>query len=627
MFFFNLSPLEFFALFGAVSSFVVALYLLSRSRRKQTVSTLRFWQQAQRPVTNKQRRRIQQPVSLLLQIIGCCLLLLALAQLRLGSPVTSSREHIVILDTSSWMAANARGGTLMDEAKSRARAYVNALPGTDKVMIIRADAVPTPVTGMEARRETILAAINESRPAAAALNLDQSLTFANQLLQLRAENPGEIVYIGTNKTAEGGAPGSLPKRLRFIPVSASVQNVGLTKVGLRRSPKDGELWECFLSIRNYTTAPKRVPAVLRFGGAPVASRLVVAEAMQTAEVVLPFRTKAAGWLEVQLVMKDALEEDNRAIIELPSLQPLNVTVFSDDPSLLRPALTALPYVNATFRTTSEFKEGSAGMVILDGFNPPATPSGASLWIDPPAERSPIAVRSNVQRTTVTRWNASHDIAFGLNTRRFELPSAKVYALGKEDVAIAESDSGPVIVVRESKKMVVLGFDPGTPELRNELATALILANSLRWMNPSAFQVSEIFTAPVGSVNVPVSSGLDSAAVRVTGERRNLPFSVNDGTLRFFSADPDMVRVRTSDGDRIYSLSLPEIATAEWEAPANIPGGIPRSNSAIFSRDLWHWLAVAGVLVLLAEWLIYGSGQKIVSKIARPGFARELRKAS
>ena len=65
--------------------------LLDRSRRKQVVSTLRFWVAAEQPAVAARRRRIQQPWSLLLQLISMGLLILAIAQLRLGSRAASGR--------------------------------------------------------------------------------------------------------------------------------------------------------------------------------------------------------------------------------------------------------------------------------------------------------------------------------------------------------------------------------------------------------------------------------------------------------------------------------------------------------------------------------------------------------
>ena len=74
------------------SATAVALYLLDRSRRKQVVSTLRFWVAAEQPAVAARRKHINQPWSLLLQLFSMALLLLAIAQLRLGSPALAGRE-------------------------------------------------------------------------------------------------------------------------------------------------------------------------------------------------------------------------------------------------------------------------------------------------------------------------------------------------------------------------------------------------------------------------------------------------------------------------------------------------------------------------------------------------------
>ncbi len=124
MFLFNLSLPEFVALLGVTSSVVVALYLLSRSRLRRKVATLRFWNAALRPESSRQRRRIQQPWSLLLQLLALACLILAIAQPRLGSRENGPRDHVLILDNSSWMAAGSKDRTLMDEAKESARKWL-----------------------------------------------------------------------------------------------------------------------------------------------------------------------------------------------------------------------------------------------------------------------------------------------------------------------------------------------------------------------------------------------------------------------------------------------------------------------------------------------------------------------
>src|SRR5215831_6439385 len=155
MYLLNLSLLQFVAIFGSVSAVAVALYLLDRARRKQVVSTLRFWVSAEQPAVAARRRRINQPWSLILQLVSMALLLLAIAQLRFGSPAQAGRDHVLIVETSAWMASRSGNRTLIDLARQRARAYLNAVPARDRVMLVRADGMTTPVTGFEPDRHKV----------------------------------------------------------------------------------------------------------------------------------------------------------------------------------------------------------------------------------------------------------------------------------------------------------------------------------------------------------------------------------------------------------------------------------------------------------------------------------------
>ena len=92
MFFLNLSLPEFLAVLSSLSGVVVALYLLDRLRKKHTVATLRFFAVSEKAPVLKHRRKLQQPWSLILQLLSLLLLLLAIAQLRWGSPALATRD-------------------------------------------------------------------------------------------------------------------------------------------------------------------------------------------------------------------------------------------------------------------------------------------------------------------------------------------------------------------------------------------------------------------------------------------------------------------------------------------------------------------------------------------------------
>jgi Aerotolerance regulator N-terminal/von Willebrand factor type A domain len=619
VFFFNLTFAEFAALLGSVSAVVVALYLLDRSRRKQTVATLRFWVAAEQPTVVARRKKIQQPLSLLLQLISICLLLLAIAQLRLGSQGSTPFDHVLILETSAWMGA-ASGArtqsnaplTLMDEARARARAYVRSLPSGDRVMLVRADALAAPATVFESNRRKVEEAIADSEPGATALNLEQAFEFARQIQSLSARRVGEIVFVGSGRVSEAENASLSTMRvqnLRVLPINDTPENCGLRKIGLRRSATDPAVWEIFVSVRNYGLKPRNVNLALQFGGAPAGSRLLSLAPGTEQEALFEFRTRAAGLLEARLLTRDAFPADDRAVVELPEEKTLPVMVYSNEPELLRPMLEANPHVQATFRSAAEYSaRPDAALVILDRFHPPTPPTVDSIWIEPPAGGSPIPVRKAVTQVKLTRWHTEHPLGEGLRSKDLNLDSATVLEAAPDDIKIAEVEAGPVIVARPGKpKVVVIGFHPARSGMRYELSTPLLFANTLRWFAPDIFRRRELIGGSVGTVNTTLDPEIQPAQIRVVqDDGRALPFTLRNRSLHFFAGAPGIVRVTAADRELVYSLVLPEVSESSWEPPAGVRRGVPstRQNSAA-SIDLWQALACLGAAGLLVDWVYYG----------------------
>jgi hypothetical protein len=283
-------------------------------------------------------------------------------------------------------------------------------------------------------------------------------------------------------------------------------------------------------------------------------------------------------------------------------------VYSDQPELLKPVLSATPRVTAVYRKPGEYRASDSGLVILDRFIPPARPAADSIWIDPPAQGSPIPVRATVTGVAFAGWDSGNPVAEGIRTRDFKLDKATVFEAAPSDERIGEVQAGPVIVARPgTPKIVVLGFDPALSAMRYELATPLLFANMLRWVSPEIFRRSEINGGSVGAVKLEMDRDTDGKDVKVTAASgAALPFTVHDKTINFFAGMPGAVRVVAGDREYLYSLTLPELAETRWKPPASALKGIP-AFAPIIARaaDVWPLLALAGALCLLAEWLLYG----------------------
>jgi hypothetical protein len=614
LFFLNLTFAQFATLLGSISAVVVALYLLDRSRRKQTVATLRFWVAAEQPTVVARRKRIQQPVSLLLQLISICLLLLAIAQLRLGSQGATPFDHVLILETSAWMGARlaTRPQTLMDEARVRARAYLRSLPAGDRVMLVRADALATPATVFESNRKKVEDAISASEPGSTALNLEQAFQFARQIQSLSARRAGEIVFVGSGRVSEAQTAAlsttSVPN-LRVLAINDTPENCGLRRIGLRRSATDPAVWEIFVSVRNYGAKPRTVRLALQFGGAPAGSRSLSLAPGTEQEALFEHRTRAAGLLEARLLTHDAFPADDRAVVELPEEKTLSVVVYSNEPELLRPMLEASPHVTAIFRKTADYSaKPAAGLMVLDRFHPPAPPAIDSIWIEPPANGSPIPIRKAVRQAKLTRWHTEHPLGEGLRSKDLTLESGLALEASPDDIKIAEVEEGPVIVARPGKpKVVVIGFHPARSAMRYELTTPLLFANMLRWIAPDIFRRRELIGSSVGTVTATLDAQVKPEQIRVVQEDgAALPFTLRNRTLQFFSGAPGIVRVMAADREVVYSLVLPEVSEAAWEPPAAVKRGVPGARqNASTAIDLWQALACLGAIGLLADWVYFG----------------------
>jgi hypothetical protein len=616
MYLLNLTLAQFLVVFGSISALAVALYLLDRSRRKQIVSTLRFWTAAEQPAAAARRRRINQPWSLILQLASMALLLLAVGQMRFGSREAAARDHIILLDTSAWMSARSGARTLMDVAIERARLYLRALPARDRVMLVRADALTTPATSFEPDHRKVDAAILASTPGSTALNLDQAFTFV-QRLQQSGGRPGEIAFIGSGRIAgrEGGAPLPALRNLRVIQIPDTVENCGLRKVGARRSENDADVWEIYAAVRNYGSRPRTVTLAAEFGlpGAsaarvPIGARSLPLAPGAEAEATFQHRTRAAGVIVLGVFPRDAFSADDHAELELPAQPSLAVTVYSSAPELLRPLFASNPRVNATYRAPAQYRPDDVGLVILDRFTPPVRPKADSIWIDPPAAGSPIPVRSRATSVAFARWNPSHQTAAGLRAKDFRLESTSVFNTAADDVKVGEIAAGPVIVARPSQpKIAVLGFHPALSGMRYELATPLLFANLLRWTSPEIFRRYELAGGSIGAVKVVLDQDSPAAGVKVLqSDGSPVPFTVRDQVLHFFAGTPGSVRVLAGDREWVYSLTIPEVWDARWTPPENIRHGVPRAGGVRgAAAEMWPWLAVLGGLGLLAEWLLFG----------------------
>jgi hypothetical protein len=291
---------------------------------------------------------------------------------------------------------------------------------------------------------------------------------------------------------------------------------------------------------------------------------------------------------------------------------LQVTVYTTRPQELRPLLEANHLLIAHFFDPSQYPAAQQGeVVVIDSFIPRTPPALPSLWINPPREGSPIAVKGLDYDAVIKTWHNETVLGAGLHAKEAHIANAEIFEAFEGDIPVANIAGGPIVIAREGgvnhPRFGVIGFNPLQGQLKFEVTTPILFANFLRWLSPESFRTLDLSAGSVGTATIALDPKERTDHMRVIDDNGvALPFTVRGGTLQLFTESPGVLHVYSADRERILSLTLPEVGDMEWQIPPDAAQGLPRrSRLRAEPVDLWKWLAMAGLACLLAEWFLYG----------------------
>jgi hypothetical protein len=336
-----------FAIAGvAAAAGPVIIHLLNR-RRFRTVhwAAMDFLREAMQ----HSRRILQLRDLLLLLLRTACVLLFGLAMARpyfsssgivagMGQPV----HAVLVVDNSLSMGFLRLDGTLLNEAVTKTREFLDKLPSGSQITVLPLCGTPgqfsfEPYRTKEDALEALQAIHVVDRQGSAA----QAIDLARQACHLAPDLPAKrVVFIGDQQSINWPAD-SLASQLAELPDLQIVQiaaddaeNAWVSELRLQDGIADVESSTVFLATVRYQGRAARhdVQVTLTVDGVPVASRSVDLEPGQDREVTFPYRFDVAA-------------EPGRAILSTASVSiPTDRLAEDDERSLVVPVVAALPVV-------------------------------------------------------------------------------------------------------------------------------------------------------------------------------------------------------------------------------------------------------------------------------------------
>ena len=613
-----LSPVEIAVVWAGLAATALWLYLHHRRPRHRKVSTLRFWASVQ-PIAQPRRRKLREPWAFLAQVLFLLLLVLALANPRWGQAF-EGRSAAIVLDTSIWSQARPAGEPAwIDLERAEALRLLDSLPGGDRVLLLRAEADAPPILPFTTDRASLRRAILDAQPSSVAADLPRAVEMGRAALG--GARRGLLVYVGPGLVDPGQARsldefraevespdsgGSQPQFLmRLVGDWASLQNRGITRLSLRRDAAQPDRWRLLTQLKNYSNEKADVVLAFSVNGQPIGQRKLslAPEALANAED--EFTWDQGGVLQAEITPSDAVQADDRAMVNLPTFRPVRVAVFTSGASPfaadLLSVLSSDPYVQAQVLPLEFSGNISPDVAIYQGVSLPAQPAFNSIWFVSGAQVAgsrPVRVTGWNLRHPVTRWVRTHDISV-------RNPAALKVEPGDTVLAYTEgTPPAPLILAREQngRRILIVGFNPHDSNFPLESAFPLLMAGSVEWMTHSVDEVADSFST--GEVDLP---GPATKILAPSG--KEVPFARKGADVHLLALETGMYRIVAPGGETSIAVNPPALPAQRVQLTAAETVGVEGEPRPPAAWDMWRWLVLLAALALWLEWWLYYSARE------------------
>jgi Ca-activated chloride channel family protein len=608
-----LSPLETALVWAALAGVALWLYLHHRRPQRRRVSTLRFWASVQ-PVSQPRRRKLREPWAFLAQILFLLLLVLALANPRWGSAF-EGRSVAMVLDASIWSQARPAGQVpWMDQARAEAQRVVDSLPGGDRVLLLRAEADAPPILPFTTDRAALRRAIANAQPSSVSADVPRALQTARAALG--GARRGLLVYVGPGlldpeqvrsldefraevESADNGA--AQPQFLmRLVGDWASVQNRGITRLSLRRDAAQPDRWRLLTQLKNYSKEKQDVVLAFSVNGQPIGQRKLSLAPEALASAQDEFTWDKGGMLQAEITPPDALQADDRAMVNLPTFRTVHVGVFAGSASPfaadMLSVLSSDPYVQAQVLPPELSASVSPDIAVYQGAESSAAPEFNSIWF----QSGPAVAGSKALR--VTGWNTQHPVTRWVRTRDISVRNPAQLKVEPDDTVLAYTEGNPpapLILARErnGRRILIVGFNPHDSNFPLESAFPLLMAGGVEWMTHSVDEVADSLST--GEVDLP---GPATKIVAPSG--KEVAFARKGADVHLFASESGIYRITAPGGETTLAINPPALPAERAQLTPPEAADIEGEPIPPATWDMWRWLVFGAIVALWLEWWLF-----------------------
>ena len=612
---FFLSPLG--VLFGLSLPALVLLYLLKLKRKKQEVPSVLLWRQTLEDYTaNSPFQKLKTNPLMLLQLLLLALLTLAIMRPTMNLQALRGIDYYVLLDQSASMAATDVNPNRFEVAKDKIRDLIRGMGTGDRMMLLAFGHHTTLLVPRTENKGEVLSALDRIETVDTATDLSEAMTILKASIGENTERSKIFVF------SDGAIPESdelFPPAVETVyeKVGERGSNVGITRFSITRPPTEGADIQVYVELIRTPDRSGSQTLSLSWNGQILDAHIFEWGEVTSYSHVFQVPPLAEGVLTATIDGEDDLAVDNTASSALKSPQPLRVRVYSNGFTPLVKAINQIPETQVQILPPKAYSATSeADIHVFDTWSPGTLPTSFKgvffLGASPPEEVG-VEWGDSVDFPVVLDWDRTHPVTRGAEYRNLQIAKGNQAKLSEEFDVLLDSREIPLIysLERGSRRFLGTTFMIVQSNWSRLYSFPITLANGIRWLSGGSGRMAE---SPVYRTGEPIEIDSKSGQEELTlidpqGKQFGVPlvpdqrtfFSSTDKSGEYRLVHPDGTEevrwVNLLNGNESATEPADTLAFGEEKIEA-------QATARPQSREIWPWLAMLALGVLVLEWWFY-----------------------
>lgn len=635
----------------AIPPALIALYFLKLRREPVVVSSTYLWRRTIEDLhVNSLWQKLRQNLLLYLQLLLIGLLMLACLRPSWNSRTLVNQRTIFLLDNSASMKATDVEPTRFEAARRQIENLITQMQTGDVAMLVSFSDQARIAQRFTSDRRLLGRKLQEIKPTNRRSNIGEALRVAAGLA-----NPGRSSEAGTGdvQTADPfpadvlifsdgrlqGEPefswGNL--RPRFIQFGTPTpSNAAITGFSAARNPSRQDELVILAEISNFGIEPIDVDLSLYLDDELVDASSVHVEASGPQGIEFALQVDGDCRLRAELSTTDHLALDDSAFLAVnmprlakvlfvtPGNEPLELGLTTGDVAKLAELFVDKPAYLASPEYAKRSEEGAFDLIIYDRCHPTVMPKANTLFIGSLPVNEGWSAGEERDTPQILDVDTAHPIMQYVALGDVTIAAGHAVEVPPGGRVLFDSDIGTLCAIapREIFEDLTLGFEIlGVDEAGEGYANTdwhirmsfpVFFRNALSYLGGTTLEAARIQLRPGDTATLAATPEIKELKV-VSPSRQEFRLQRHDKATFLFHNTAELGIYELYEGaadqpNRLLAVNLcdpsesnlvpRDVVKTAWNEVEAQP------NWEMARQELWRWVLLIALVILLAEWWIY-----------------------